>query len=228
MKKSLVTLVVVLIASINISAFEINTDDSVMNQLANDATSSSTSVFLEAVTEETGYVESMFGVHIANGDSENPILLGEETVGMMTKENRPIFTFDTSGIPATANINYVLLWVGVDVGESSYSYLFENVAVDFAGPVGFGGSFTMTSMDYYSYGMGSFDTVIGNAAVGGLMLNLDINQNLRNLNPYINRLGKTQIRLRFKNNPDNVLMKLYGASLPYPVEQKAILYVGWE
>ena len=102
MKKSLVTLVVVLIASINISAFEINTDDSVMNQLANDATSSSTSVFLEAVTEETGYVDSMFGVHIANGDSENPILLGEETVGMMTKENRPIFTFDTSGIPATA------------------------------------------------------------------------------------------------------------------------------
>lgn len=223
MKKQLriFALVATVLLSVNGFALEINNDPTASESLD----SGSSGVTLQAISHQSGHVNSMFGVAIGNGTQANPIHVGTQ----MGVNHKAILTFDTSSIPDNAQINYVLLLVGVEIDGYQgdyFRYIFENIAVDFSGAVGFGGSYVITGADYYAPAAASFETVIGNGAVGGLMLNLDINQNPRDLTPYINKQGKTQIRLRMFQNPTLELVDIFG--MDYPDLSGINLYVGWE
>ena len=182
-------------------------------------------IIVQADQSQTGWVNNYGYVNVlASGTPFSPYYVGAYGY----TNYRSIFTFDTSGVPADADINYVLLHVSFSIADDDYEYVFENTAIDFAGTSGFGGSFTVTSLDYSAAAAASFETVIANAAIGGLMLNLDMDQNPRDLNDYINRNGKTQIRLRMFQNPDSLLTTYTGMYDTNTYTYKTQLLVGWE
>lgn len=189
------------------------------------AAASAGTLWIDADQTQTGWVNNYGYVNVyADGTPFNPYYVGLSAY----TDYRSIYTFDTSDVPANADINYVLLHVSFSIAGDDYEYIFDNTAIDFAGTSGFGGSFTVTSLDYSALAAASFETVIANAAIGGLMLNLDSDQNPRDLNDYINRSGKTQIRLRMFQNPDSLLATYTGVYDTNTYTYKTRLLIGWE
>ena len=219
MKKTIFTILTILAVSLHAHAVEYNNDPGVSDSLAN-----SNSAILHAIDSESGTVSNYMTV-----DTISQI----HNVGKSSfygKDHRSIITFDTSIVPEGAQITYALLLVGIDAPAyegNHYEYVFNNISIDFAPANGFGGSHVVTGLDYWAAAQASFNTVIANGAVGGLMLNLDVNQNLRDLTGLINPNGKTQIRLRFFTNPEPVLLNLSAMDLS-DTNQKISLYIAWE
>ncbi len=209
MKKLMTTLVA--IATVTIISCSKGLDSE--NQEISNTTKSSQLLILNAIASETGYVTAFSANTLADGSALNPLKMG---VSDFTN-HASIFTFDTSTIPTNATVVQANLRIGAVVDgypDWQFTYLFDNTQVDFAGPYGFGGnawwpSFTITSGDYYAIAAKSYQTIIANGAAGGLMLELDKQQKRRDINTYINKTGKTQIRLKLFNNPSNALYKIY-------------------
>ncbi len=188
------------------------------------------SILVDAIPHQTGFVNSLFQANTTvTGNYPDGIKVGKENVGFLNINYKTIFTFDTNGIPQNANINYVLLLVGIEIPDfpgNQYEYIFNRLVIELAHNNGFGGSHTITGLDYSAIPQVTFNTVIANAAVGGLMLNLDKNQNLRDLNPHINRNGKTQIRLSLNQPTESYLGEFYNLLID-DLGGKISLYIGW-
>ncbi len=220
MKKLLYTLTIFVFA-INSNAFEINTDRSVQSTASNSAT-------IYSSVHQSGSVDSNFGVR--HFSVHGTAKVGSESNGAYSWNHAAVFTFDTSVVPPDAQVNYVLFHVEITEeghGTPSYDYIFNHLDIEFSGPFGFGGSHVITGFDYYAAASGSYHSTIANGAVGGLMLNLDVNQNQRDLNAHINRYGSTQVRFKVKNNPDKKLFHFSGTDVFQPGNH-VVLYIGWE
>ncbi len=219
MRNIILTIITLATFSMQAYAVEYNNDPAITDSLQ-----SSNSALLHAISSETGTVTNYMTVNTQS----NNLNVGKSS--QFGADHRAIITFDTTVVPQGAQITYALLLVGIDAPGFSgnhYEYVFNNIAIDFATANGFGGSHVVTGLDYLAAAQASFNTVIANGAVGGLMLNLDVDQNQRDLSGVINPNGKTQIRLRFSGNPESVFLDLTAMDFA-DTNQKISLYLAWE
>jgi hypothetical protein len=188
------------------------------------------------VQEMDGYVNNWGKADI----SSDAIRVGYQPGWFGGKDNRGILTFDTSNIPADAEIQGVWMYLGIHQNHRSLlpydwsSYLSEYMVIDVAGPGGFGGfpcleSLEVTGFDYYA----SAATRTGwvqDPAVGAVHLyNPDLNPS--DVYQHLNREGLTQIRLSLEANPLYYLIEFQSGEIesngpeePYP---QPFLYVIW-
>ncbi len=179
------------------------------------------------VTGQTGYVNSSYVVTLTNGTDISPFKVGHKTLGWVTTGYKTIVTFDTSNIPANAEITYGNLWFAP--ANEEFQYLSEYMVIEFAGPNGFGyDGFSIGGYDYYAPASnGSLDKCSMNLAAGGYVLHVKLEngeQTLRDITPFINKGGKTQMRISIPVNPE---LKLIEAVFPTYTDDLG-LYLAWE
>lgn len=217
MKKIMTVLIVLLTVN---SSFALTLDSDEQN-----------SVSINATVAETGYVDNLFAAHSGLDGSENsPLLAGTKVVNYVEKNHVAIVTFDTAQIPDWAQVTGALLLIsGKDQnGNSAQEYIEQHVAVDFAGQFGFGGSFFITGFDYLASAAGSVTSASGIPfPVDGILLHSDNQGNYRDLNSWINKQGKTQLRIRLESNPEDKLLSLRGSGQDENGQHIALIVI-WE
>lgn len=163
------------------------------------------------VDSETGYVDNFWHVNTAvNGLYPDSVLLAGKPEPGLT-DYKAILSFDTSSLPHDAVITDVVLGVGLwlnlayDTAQNQ-QYVDEHVYFEFANFNGFGGSYSLTGFDYYAFSPHSI--LRGD-------LERDFLLGYYHFLPetawtFINRFGKTQIRISVPSNPENKLVHAFG------------------
>ncbi len=149
---------------------------------------------LEAIPGYYAEIDNMSGVKY----SIDKMTWGAVTENYVLKDKKTILTFDTSKIPANANIKYVYIYASLEeykgfdgMGADQIGQYFRDYLVaDFAPIGGFGGSYFPTAYDYYSF-------AVATTPVESYGLMLVDQSTYTNINKY----GFTQLRVGFKLNP---------------------------
>lgn len=176
-------------------------------------------VELSAVAGETGTVSSWYTVM----PSAEAVKVGQDA---LLKNYKAVLSFDTSAIPAGAEINYVNLFFVPDSDE--YVYMAENLQIDIAGALGFSGTKVLSAMDYSAIGAKKLTPLYWNAAVGGLALHVDgKTQEFIDLSPYFTN-NRTQLRVSFAQNPENKLINFQGLLNEATGNRKFVMFVSWK
>ncbi len=115
--------------------------------------------------------------------------------------HKTILTFDTTAVPGGQEIRDALVRLHYAVPNGTdYSglaeYIEDNIKIEVAAPFGFGGSYTITGLDYYSLPL---VTLAPEAFQIGFL-----GQPILDLTGHINLNGYTQVAISLINNPENI------------------------
>ncbi len=105
-----------------------------------------------------GDINSSWGVDVISDE----LTIGSTGI-FFPNDHKTILTFDTTNIVAGEAIDYahVVLYFselpeGMHYGEA-LEYMYKNLEVEIAGPFGFGGSYNITALGYYSLPVATLD-----------------------------------------------------------------------
>ncbi len=172
-----------------------------------------------------GDVNSSWAVDVFS----NKLTIGSTGV-FFPNNHKAIITFDTTQVDssktilyADARITFSDLPAGMSVSDV-FEYTYGNLKIEVAGPFGFGGSTTITALDYYAVPAAVLDDEALNLGWFG-----DFGINLTD---HINPFGQTQIAISLISNPANIAINFnsgeVGANFPVEPNQEPILTITYE
>lgn len=189
------------------------------------ASNASSNDYITSTPSLDGDVNSSWGVDVFS----NKLTIGS-TGTFFPNNHKAIVTFDTTQVDPSKTITsaYARLFfsdlpAGMTTGDV-YLYAQGNLKIEIAGPFGFGGSPTITALDYYAVPV----AVLDDEAIGlGWFDDLAIN-----LTDHINRFGQTQIAISLISNPANITINFnsgeVGSNFPIDFHKEPFLTITYE
>lgn len=164
------------------------------------------SILIKSTPSLDGDVNSSWGVDTTSHD----LTIGKS--GIFAPNHKTIITFDTTQVDQTKTIGFAQVELffteipaGMDFIEFT-AFLSNNINVEVAGPFGFGGSVSISALDYYATAAA---TLPPSEILIGFLGNMGID-----LTDHINLSGQTQIAISLISNPNNVTVKFRSGEYP--------------